>query len=67
MSETSRCQPQTLAQDGTMRVDLCGCGQVHVSLGPFTVRLDRAHYLRLCDTLLTAVRKLPQDEARPLH
>lgn len=67
VSETLRCQPQTLAQDGAMRVDVCGCGQIHVTMGPFTVRLDRAHYLRLCDTLLAAVRQLPQDEALQLH
>jgi len=59
--ETSRCQPRTLAQFGGHRVDLCGCGQVLVHIGVLTVRLDRTQYLRLCDTLLAALRQMPQD------
>jgi hypothetical protein len=66
--ETSPCQPRTLAQLGAHRVDLCGCGQVHVHIGVLTIRLDRAQYLRLCDALLAALRQLPQDdEAAALH
>ena len=67
MNDASGCRPRTLAQHGNLRVDLCGCGQVHVTIGAFTVRLDRVQYRRLCDTLLNAVRALPEEDTVQLH
>ena len=61
--ETTPCQPRTLAQTGSVRVDLCGCGQVHVTVGPLTVRLAAAQYRVLCETLLAGARGLPDSGA----
>ena len=70
MSDRQPCYPNTLAAHGVIRVDLCGCGHVHVSIGPFTVRLAQAQYRTLCETLQRASRQLPQGPEtlpRPLH
>lgn len=70
MSDGQPCRPQILAAHGGIRVELCGCGQVHVSIGPFTVRLPQAQYRSLCETLLRASRRLPPGREtlpRPLH
>jgi hypothetical protein len=46
MSENAVCRPRrALARQGAVRVDLCGCGQVHVAIGAITVRLASADYL----------------------
>lgn len=67
MTTTPRCQPRTLARDGNLRVDLCGYGQVHVTIGAMTVRLDRDHFGRLCDTLLTAIGQMPLGDVARVH
>jgi hypothetical protein len=67
MSDGASCQPRMLAKEGSVRVELCGCGQVHVSLGSITVRLGRAQYLILCDTLLAGARRLQQIAASVVH
>lgn len=68
MSDRERCQPQMLAHEGCVRVDLCGCGQVHVSIGPFTVRLAPAQYRTLSETLQAATARLAAPDAPlPLH
>jgi hypothetical protein len=67
MTTTPHCQAQTLARDGNLRVDLCGCGQVHVTIGAVTVRLDRDHFSRFCDLLLTAIRQLPRNQVARVH
>jgi hypothetical protein len=68
MQEGDRpCQPRTLAQQGVMRVDLCECGQVHVTVGPITIRLIYSQYLRLRDTLIAAAAHLPPPEIAPFH
>jgi len=67
MSENAVCRPRALARQGAIRVDLCGCGQVHVAIGAITVRLASADYLALCETLLAAARHLPADRPTPVH
>jgi hypothetical protein len=62
MTRSAPCQPQTLARDGNLRVDLCGCGQIHLTIGALTVRLERDDFSRLCDAMLTAARQLPLRE-----
>jgi len=61
MSDSHRCR--TLAQQGPVRVDLCGCRQVHVSIGPITVRLAPAVMQALRETLDDAAARLPQPDA----
>ncbi|MDX2170915.1 MAG: hypothetical protein SF182_27855 [Deltaproteobacteria bacterium] len=53
----------TLAKQGPIRIDLCGCGQVHVSIGPLTVRLAPAVLQALRDTLDDAAARLPQADS----
>jgi len=65
MSERVPCHPQTLARHGSIRVDLCGCGQVHVTVGAVTVRLAADQYRVLSETLQAASARLPADSAAP--
>jgi len=61
-----RCR--TLAQQGPVRIDLCGCGQVHVSIGPLTVRLAPTVMHALHETLDDAIALLPgPDSELELH
>jgi hypothetical protein len=65
--DSEPCGSRTLAQHAGVRVDACACGQVHVTIGSLTIRLDRARYLALCDTLLAATRRLPERDAPGVH
>jgi len=67
MSYAAPCRPRILAERSLVRVDLCGCGQVHVSIGPLTVRLGRAQYQTLCSTLFAAMEQLPADDGVALQ
>ena len=58
MSSTTPCQSRRLAAHGPIRVDLCSCGQVHVSVGPTTLRLAPAVVRALGETLRTAIARL---------
>jgi hypothetical protein len=58
MDERHASRP--VAQQGPIRVDLCGCGQVHLSIGPLTVRLAPALLQTLRETLAVAATRLPQ-------
>ncbi len=66
MSATIPCQPQRLAAQGPIRIDLCSCGQVHMSIGPTTIRLAPAVLRSLGDALRTAVARLEQTATAPL-
>ncbi len=67
MDETHR--GHTVAQQGPIRIDVCGCGQVHVSIGPLTVRLAPAVLQALRETLDDATDRLnrPSPELEELH
>lgn len=52
---------------GIIRVGPCGCSQVHIAIGPITVRLASDDSLTLCETLLAAARHLPPDRPEPVH
>ena len=61
MDDTHR--GHTLARQGPIRIDLCACGQVHVSIGPVTVRLAPAVLQALRETLDDAATRLPEPAA----
>jgi hypothetical protein len=58
MSPTAPCQSRRLAARGPIRIDLCSCGQVHVSIGPTTMRLAPPVLRALSEALHTAVARL---------
>lgn len=67
MSENAVCRPGALTRLGAIRADLCGCGRVHVAIGPITVRPASDDYFTLCETLLAAARHLPAERPSPVH
>ena len=66
MSTHTPCQPRRLAAQGSIRIDLCSCGQVHVSIGPTTVRLAQPVARALGDALATAMARLEHPVSPPL-
>ena len=66
MATTVPCQPRRLAARGPIRIDLCSCGQVHLSIGPTTVRLAQPVVRALGDALRTAIARLEQTSSPPL-
>lgn len=71
MSENStrRCRPETLAAQGPVRIDLCSCGQVHLSISALTVRLSPRMLQVVSDAARTALTRLerPAPASLPLH
>ncbi|MBX3026216.1 hypothetical protein KF840_15005 [bacterium] len=66
MPNPAPCRPQRLAAHGPIRIDVCGCGQVHVSIGPTTVRLAQPVARALGDALRTAMARLEHAASPPL-
>lgn len=67
IDDSGPCRPRPLAERHLIRVDLCDCGQLHVHIGPVTLRLHRAQYRVLCSTLLAAMQELPAEEGLALQ
>lgn len=51
-------EPVELARKGQLRVRSCSCGSMHLDLGPFTVRMERAAMGELRDLLDTGLHRL---------
>jgi len=66
MSATMHCHPQRLAAQGPIRIDLCSCGQVHLSVGPTTIRLAPSVVRALGEALRTAIARLERTATPPL-
>lgn len=58
------CSRRVLAQGGPVRVEHCGCGAVHLTIGPMTLRLDRGVTQDLSDSLAAALTQLAYEDAR---
>ncbi len=57
-----------LAQRGPFRVDQCGCGTVHLTIGAVSIRLLPLACAELAMTLLKALEQLhPTDTAGRAH
>jgi len=41
------CRRQTIGSSGSFRVELCGCGAIHLTIGFVTMRLDPGAYREL--------------------
>lgn len=68
MSPSTPCRSRRLAARGPIRIDLCTCGQVHVSIGPTTMRLAPSVLRALGDALRTAIARLePPPPPLPLQ
>ena len=61
------CRNETLARGPACKIDLCGCGTLHVSIGVLTVRLERDVFESVCETLVRALQTLRLRNARPGH
>ncbi|MGH7821914.1 MAG: hypothetical protein ACREQ9_19300 [Candidatus Binatia bacterium] len=58
MKTPAPCHGRPLAVGRACKVDACGCGTIHVSIGMLTVRLEREAFEALCETLLEAAGRL---------
>jgi hypothetical protein len=56
---------ESLAACGAARAELCQCGEIHVSIGPFTVRLPRDHFESLAVCFEQAMATLEARQTRP--
>ena len=52
------CQRQLLAHGSVASVEECGCGIVHVTVGPLSLRLQATAMSELANTLTQAVESL---------
>ncbi|MGD9764503.1 MAG: hypothetical protein AB7V27_12365 [Candidatus Binatia bacterium] len=67
MAKPSPCRPRTLAHEGCIRIDLCPCGEVHVNIGPVTLRLAVALVRSLSNSLQCAVSRLDDHLRAAMH
>ncbi len=58
MTATKACVRRLLAGGRSFRVEVCGCGMLHVTLGPVTLRLERQACEDLRATLDEAMCRL---------
>lgn len=58
MNENHTCRARTLAEEGPIRIDLCSCGQIHLTMGPLTIRLCATLVSTLSDSLRSALAQL---------
>ena len=58
MEESSKCQRIVLAGNGSLRIESCDCGAIHLILGFATMRLDRCAFGALAGVIAEAVRRL---------
>jgi hypothetical protein len=50
--------PVRLSEHGPVRIDHCGCGAVHLHVGPMTLRLEVASFLALAEAVVHARHQL---------
>ena len=67
MKDDAACRARTLAQEGAMRVDLCACGALQITLGPFSVRLSAQNCHSLYGVLSQALAHLPRHGGHPIQ
>jgi hypothetical protein len=58
LSESGPCAFETLAEGHTCRVERCGHGMIHVSVGGVTLRLPPSHCYDLTRTLRAAAARI---------
>jgi hypothetical protein len=52
-----------LAQSPCAEAKQCGCGHVHLTVGPLTLRLDGVYFRALCLTLMDALEELQRRDS----
>ncbi|XXF75852.1 hypothetical protein P2318_22690 [Myxococcaceae bacterium GXIMD 01537] len=62
---TDGCIRKTLSDSPGCRVEVCGCGTLHLTMGPLTLRMERGALEDLQNTLATALGALETREQRP--
>ena len=62
MADCSERREQVLARSPCAEARQCGCGHVHLTIGPLTLRLDSASFRALCLTLMDALEEMQRRE-----
>jgi hypothetical protein len=66
MPDCNERRDQVLARSPCAEARQCGCGHVHLTVGPLTVRLDAAYFRALCLTLMDALEEMQRREREGL-
>lgn len=66
MEPTERCHHRNLAKSGEMQIDRCSCGMLHVTFGPFTVRMPVHALERLASVIAIALSDTRPPEVDPV-
>jgi hypothetical protein len=67
---SSPCQLETLVKSATTHIQYCSdCEEVHISLGPISLRLSRDHYQRFSSDIAKGLYHLemPNLSSEMLH
>jgi hypothetical protein len=57
----------TLVANGPFRVETCGCGTLHISIGAVTIRLPPSAFESLATTLMQAADQLSDPGTATRH
>ena len=60
VTASRHCQHRLLARSGQHEVTVCGCGHVHLTVGPVTVRLETSMLGELTELLTSARASLAE-------
>jgi hypothetical protein len=63
---SSPCQLETLVKSATTHIQYCaGCEEVHISLGPISLRLSLDHYQRFSSDIAKGLYHLDMPDLSP--
>jgi len=60
----NHCERRRLAAEGQNAVDVCGCGAIHLTVGPVTIRLEAEAYRELASTISAGASRLDSHRMR---
>jgi hypothetical protein len=67
MANKENCERRRLAECGTVKIEMCDCGVVHLIVGCLTLRFDPLAYRELARTISESINHLSAAERPVLH
>lgn len=67
MANRESCERRRLAQGGTVKIEMCDCGVVHLIIGCMTLRFDPLAFRELAKTVNESMNHLSVIDKPVLH
>jgi hypothetical protein len=67
MASKDHCERRKLAVCGSVKIEMCDCGVVHLTIGCLTLRFDPSAYRELANTVSESIDNLSVPDRPVLH